>query len=212
MTIRLGFEVVAPDLGQVDTSASAFLCGATGLSGLRSGPESTYLTSSSPLLGNRPLITVSMRRSYVIIGKVRELQSLCRFKHDQTIRRDPGDFNFRKAQDGFGLGGKFGAEWDALEPESESRRGHAHLYVSYVTAAEKFSRQFAKATASLGAGLLGGAIELPAHALIEAGDVGEDLTGREKILRFFLSPRGTSDRKTVHRVKGGQINFSRWLR
>ncbi|HEY3846692.1 MAG TPA: hypothetical protein VGL95_06220 [Acetobacteraceae bacterium] len=50
MTFRSGFEVVATDPDQVDTGASEFLFGATGLSGLQSGAGQITLQQVAALI------------------------------------------------------------------------------------------------------------------------------------------------------------------
>lgn len=153
MAVRFGYLVQARNFAQTNTTASAFLFGATGQSAIMCGPESNYLKGDQRLVSNRPTIVLSLGQKYLIIGQKTSVKKLCEEKYDQLIKKAarPSTMWSKEAK----------ADWGSLAIE-----------IRFDKVEPKFSETFARMAASIATG----PVPLLTEGLVEAGDrIGEKI-------------------------------------
>jgi hypothetical protein len=161
MSVKCGYLITRP---AVNTSATAFLFGATGQEWTRWGTgESAYLRDAQLATANRPPIMIGLGACYLMIGRKGELSDLFTKKWDQVLEKS----TFEK--------------WPGISKEDY---GHKSIVVHYGEVPPTFSQQFAQMAASVATALV--PVPLVMDGVAESSSHFQELAMTKMILKFYL--------------------------
>jgi hypothetical protein len=161
MSVKCGYLITRP---AGDTSATAFLFGATGQEWTRWGTgESAYLRDAQAATANRPPIRIGLGSCYLMIGRKGELSDLFTRKRDQVLEK---------------------AGFERSPGISKEDYGLKSIVVHYGEVPPTFSQQFAQMAASVATALV--PIPLVMDGVAESTSHFQDLAMTKMMLKFYL--------------------------
>lgn len=161
MSVKCGYLITRP---AGNTSATAFLFGATGQEWTRWGTgESAYLRDAQSATANRPPIRIGLGTYYLMIGRKGDLSDLFTRKWDQVLEKPA---------------------FERAPGSSKEDYGRKTIVVHYGEVPPTFSQQFAQMATSAATALV--PIPLVMDGVAEGSSHFQEAARTKMILKFYL--------------------------